>query len=140
MFPKLKTLLIGIVLLGFGDHGWAQNGTVIAWGDNEFGQAWVPSGLSNVVAIGAGEWHTLALKADGTVIAWGANNNGQSNVPSDLSNVVVIAACGFHNLALKADGTVRAWGWNEFRQSAVPAGLSNVGHCGRLVPQSGVEG
>jgi uncharacterized protein (TIGR02597 family) len=126
MFPKIKTLLIGIAWLGFGTCGWAQDGTVIAWGDNGLGQTAVPSGLSNVVAIAAGEWHTLALKADGTVIAWGANNVGQGTVPAGLSNVVAIAACGYHNLALKADATVMAWGWNEYGQTTVPAGLSNV--------------
>src|SRR5688572_22173129 len=90
IFPKLKTLLLSIALLGFATPGWAQNGTVIAWGDNRHGQTDVPSGLSNVLAIAAGEWHNLALKTDGTVIAWGANNAGQGSVPSDLSNVVVI--------------------------------------------------
>ena len=30
----------------------------------------VPVGLSNVVSIAAGGYHTLALKADGTVWAW----------------------------------------------------------------------
>jgi alpha-tubulin suppressor-like RCC1 family protein len=126
MLPKLETLLFGIALLGFATRGWAQGGTVIAWGNNDYGQTAVPAGLSNVVAIATGEWHNLALKADGTVIAWGANNVGQGTVPSDLNNVVVIAAAGYHNLALKADGTVRAWGWNEFGQATVPAGLTDV--------------
>jgi alpha-tubulin suppressor-like RCC1 family protein len=126
LLPILEIFLIGMALLGFATRGWAQQGTVIAWGDNRHGQTNVPSGLGNVVAIAAGEWHTLALKADGTVIAWGADNSGQGSVPSDLSNIVVIAACGFHNLALKADGTVRAWGQNEYGQTDVPADLSNV--------------
>lgn len=128
LLPKFAALLLGIVLLGFANRGWAQGGTVIAWGDNRYGQTNVPPGLSNVVAIAAGEWHNLALKADGTLIAWGVNNAGQRDIPSDLNNanVVVIATGGYHNLAVKADGTVRAWGANEYGQSTVPAGLSNV--------------
>lgn len=125
ILPNLK-ILVSIALLGSATQSWAQGGNVIAWGDNGIGQTAVPSGLSDVVAIAAGEWHTLVLKADGTVVAWGANNSGQGNVPSDLGDVRVIAACGFHNMALKSDGTVRAWGWNDSGQCNVPAGLSNV--------------
>jgi len=126
MFSLFGIILLGFASLGFATRGWAQPGTVIAWGDNRHGQAAVPPGLSNVVAISAGEWHSLALKSDGTMVAWGADNSGQGSVPSNLSNVVVIAAAGFHNLALKTDGTVTAWGQNDFGQCNVPDGLSNV--------------
>jgi hypothetical protein len=37
------------------------NGTVVAWGRNEWGQTNTPSNLSNVVAIAAGAFHSLAL-------------------------------------------------------------------------------
>jgi len=46
-----------------------------------------PAGLSNVVAIGAGDFHSLALRADGAIVAWGDNNYGQTNVPVGLNNV-----------------------------------------------------
>ena len=62
-----------------------SDGTVVAWGDNRYGQVTVPAGLTDVVAITAGGWHNLALKADGTVVAWGNNAAGQSmcrQVPS----------------------------------------------------------
>ncbi len=109
---------------------------VVGWGDNSFGQCTAPAGLTNVVAIAAGEFHSLALRSDGTVVAWGSNYApgswgswvyaGQSVVPADLTNVVAIAAGDYHSLALKADGTVVAWGWNGSSQSTVPAGLSGV--------------
>jgi hypothetical protein len=76
------------------------DGTVIAWGNNSYGQTTVPAGLSNVVAIAGGYYHSLALKADGTVIAWGNNNYGQTTVPAGLSNVVAIAGGYLHSLAL----------------------------------------
>ncbi len=33
--------------------------------------------MENAVAISAGTYHSLALKAEGTVWAWGWNSNGQ---------------------------------------------------------------
>lgn len=33
-------------------------------------------GLTDVVAIGAGDAHSLAVRQDGTVWAWGYNSNG----------------------------------------------------------------
>jgi len=87
-----------------------------------------------VVAIAAGAYHTLALKADGTVLGWGAGivnkdanpDYGQSLVPVGLSNVVAIAAGAYHSLAVIADGTMVAWGANTYGQTHVPNGLSNV--------------
>jgi alpha-tubulin suppressor-like RCC1 family protein len=107
-------------------HSLALNfdGTVVAWGANDFDQSNVPAGLTNVVAVSAGRYHSLALKSDGTVVAWGANNYGQSNVPPGLTNVIAISGGGYHSLALKSDGSVVAWGANG--QNDVPAGLTNV--------------
>ena len=73
--------------------GWFHNltlkkdGTVFAYGQNNFGQANVPQGISNVVAVSGGGYHSLALKADGTVFAWAVDTYGQTNVPVDLQNM-----------------------------------------------------
>jgi len=102
------------------------SGTVTAWGYNNNGQTDVPAGLTNVVAVAGGEYHSLALRADGTVTAWGYNGYGQTTVPAGLSNVVAVAAGYGHSLALRADGTVAVWGDYSFGQTDVPAGLTNV--------------
>jgi len=60
----------------------------------------VPPGLTNVVAVSAGNVHSLALRADGTVAAWGYDNHGQIDVPADLSNAVKISSGNYHNLAV----------------------------------------
>jgi hypothetical protein len=104
----------------------SYDGTVVAWGDNTNGQTTVPTGLSGVVSVDAGIFHTVALKSDGTVVAWGGNTNGQTTVPAGLSEVVGVAGGFEHTVALKSDGTVVAWGLNTSGQTTVPAGLSEV--------------
>ncbi len=106
--------------------GVAPTGPLVFWGDNEFGQADVPVGLTGVTAIAAGAFHSLALKSNGTVAAWGDDANGQTDVPTGLSGVTAIAAGAYHSLALKSDGTVVAWGDDSYYQAHVPAGLSGV--------------
>ena len=80
-----------------------QGGTVVAWGRNDERQTKVPAGLSGVVAIAVGTYHTVALKQDGTVVAWGWNEYGQTKVPAGLSGVVAIAGGLGHTVALKLD-------------------------------------
>ncbi len=114
--------------------------TVVAWGDNSLGQTDVPQGLSDVVAIGTGASHGLALKANGTVVAWGDNRYGQLAIPSGLQDVTAIAAGWVHNLAVKSDGTVVAWGDNSLGQATVPPGLVERGRRrGRHQPQPGAQ-
>jgi alpha-tubulin suppressor-like RCC1 family protein len=68
------------------------NGHVIAWGDNSYGQCDVPPEATNVVAISAGYFHSVALRSDGTVLAWGAAIDGATDVPIGLNNVTAVAA------------------------------------------------
>ena len=102
------------------------NGTVVAWGDNSFGQSSPPPNLSNVVAVTAGYLHSVALCSNGTVVAWGDNTFGQTNVSLGLSNVVAIAAGDFDTLALLSNGNIIGWGDDTFGQLGVPSGAANV--------------
>jgi hypothetical protein len=105
--------------------GLLANGTVLAWGDNTFGQTTVPA-LAGVTAVAAGYDHSLALKSDGTVVAWGRDDAGQVTLPAGLSSVTAIAAGAYHSLALKSDGSLVAWGWDGGGQVTLPAGLTGV--------------
>jgi hypothetical protein len=109
------------------------SGKVVAWGCATFtdaGQCSVPGSLTDVTAVSAGAFHSLALLGDGTVAAWGCTfeNMGQCSVPNALSGVVAVAAGGYHSLALRSDGTVVAWGCGVFDwgQCDVPSDLSGV--------------
>ncbi|MFE0178238.1 SpaA isopeptide-forming pilin-related protein [Streptomyces sp. NPDC059002] len=95
-------------------------GTVLAWGDNGWGQSTVPEeARSGVTAIAAGTNHSLALK-NGRVIAWGDDSAGQSTVPEEAESGVTAIAGGFgYSLALK-NSRVIAWGDDSARQSTVP--------------------
>jgi alpha-tubulin suppressor-like RCC1 family protein len=81
------------------------------------------AGLTNMVGVGAGEMHALAVRADGTVWGWGDNTLGQLGTGGTgggatpvqavgIEGVVSVAAGAHHSLALKQDGTVWAWGMN----------------------------
>ncbi len=112
-----------------------EDGTVRAFGNDEFGQVGngtfteliekpvAVQGLSNVVAISAGEDHSLALLSNGTVWAWGNDEHGQlgngatrnSDVPvqvTGLTGVKAIATGGQFSMALLEDGKVEAWGFD----------------------------
>ena len=104
----------------------ANEYTVTGWGDGTYGQSDIPLNWTNIVAVNAGGYHTLALTADGKVLATGDDSAKQCDVPFGLSNVVAIAAGTYHSLALLNDSTVVAWGDNSLGQSAVPTGLSNI--------------
>ena len=95
------------------------DGSVIAWGGNEFGQLSVPAGLV-ATKIDAGSLHTLALTPSGGVVCWGAC----AGVPKAAASGMADLAAGYeHSLAWNAAGTLLAWGRNDYGQSTVPAEL-----------------
>ena len=77
--------------------------------------------LAEVIAISAGNQHSLALLKDGTVRAWGENKVGQvgdgttTNRDSPVTvqgvrNAVAIAAGAYFSVAVLSDGTAMEWG------------------------------
>ncbi len=52
---------------------WASksDGTIVAWGWNDYGQCNVPAPNADFVAVAGGGAHSLGLKSDGTIVAWG---------------------------------------------------------------------
>ncbi len=97
--------------------GLKSDGTVVAVGDNLYGQCNV-SGWTDIVALSAGYYHTVGLRSDGTVVAVGWNAYGECNV-SGWTDIVAISAGGVHTVGLRSDGTVVASGWNDNGQCNV---------------------
>ncbi len=141
----------------------ASDGTVWAWGDNRYGQLGdgtianrsTPARvvdlsdrngyLSGVMAIAAGEGHSLALKSDGTIWAWGDNQYGQlgsgligvnQTRPVQVARIPTLTGLGavaidagrYHSLALTSDGMIWVWGRNDHYQ------LGNGGTFDRVGP------
>ena len=109
------------------------DGSLWAWGNNQYGQLGVDDYLSEVpVRVGTGtDWahvttgsvFTLAVKTDGTLWAWGQNSYGQLGlgdatdrlVPTQVGTDSDWAAIGAglrFALAIKTDGSLWAWGQN----------------------------
>jgi alpha-tubulin suppressor-like RCC1 family protein len=133
--------LSNVVAISGTSHSLAlhSDGKVWAWGMNNYGQVGngnesysqsIPvqiNHLTDVIAIAAGYYHSLAIQKNGTVWGWGHNNKGQlgdgtttnQNIPvlaKNLTNVVSISAGVDHSMALRSDGTVWTWGYNNSGQ------------------------
>lgn len=145
------------------------DGTVLSWGVNTSGQlgsgdptgpekcgasacrkspAPVP-GLTNVVAISAAQFGSLALLADGTVMAWGENGAGETGdgvgsadgckcipIPRPVPGVagaIAISAGTLGGTALLANGMTKAWGFNGDGQLGIGTTTGNPG-CECLPP------
>lgn len=121
-----------------------DKGEVYAWGRNLNGQLGNGATANNeavtavsttgvlagktIVAVAAGETHSLALDSDGKVYAWGLNANGQLGDNSTTQRttpvavntagvlagkkIEAIAAGNGYSVALDSDGKVYAWGLN----------------------------
>lgn len=126
----------------------ASDGTVYAWGLNNYGQlgsgdtanssrAHQVGGLSGATAVAANGDHSMALLQDGTVREWGADYYGQlgdgagaynTTTPTTvtgLSNVAAIAAGDVHSVAL--GGAPSATGAGDITPAALAFGQQQVG-------------
>ena len=126
----------------------SSDGLVFAWGENGLGRlgdgttqtrrspvAVDANGAlagKTVVAIAAGQYHSLALTSDGLVFGWGSGFQGQlgngvqnsqlTPVAVDTSGVLAgksvigISSGSNHAIAVTSDGMVASWGENQSGQ------------------------
>lgn len=147
IWATLSALLVALtVLLFISSSASAASYAAASWGPNHGGELGVGTfegpercggtiqcstmarelkltGISEeVVAVAAGNRHSLALLKNGKVLAWGENQHGDLGLPESegsqstprevagLSEVAAVATNGTFNLALLKNGTVKAWG------------------------------
>ncbi len=91
-----------------------------------FATSTVPPAGNGYIAVSAGGFHSLALKADGSVVGWGSNLYGQATPPDNNDAYTAISTGTSHSLALKTDGSIVGWGDDDFGQSSPPAGNDYV--------------
>ncbi|MCI3936993.1 T9SS type A sorting domain-containing protein [Chryseobacterium aahli] len=119
-----------------------NDGTLWAWGANNFGQLGTGNFINSTTPIQIGtdnNWktissggaHTLALKNDGTLWAWGYNQNGQLGLNS-FTNIPVPSQVGTNNnwkdiftgiyvsAAIKTDFSLWTWGKIDSSQLGLP--------------------
>lgn len=126
-----------LIVYGYTSFAIMNDGTVKAWGSNEYGQLGlgdtvnrntptVAPALKGVKDIDLGFIHSIAIMSDGTVKAWGLNSSGQLGLGDTTNRVTptVITSfgtnvsqvyCGqYTSFALMKDGTVMYWGDSGF--------------------------
>jgi alpha-tubulin suppressor-like RCC1 family protein/subtilisin-like proprotein convertase family protein len=118
-FRLVVSNAVDVVAYGFDQL--LDEANVVVWGANAKGQAVVPPGLNNVVAIAGAYGHSLAMRDNVTAVGWGENGLGQATVPANLNNLLAIAGGEFYSMVLRNDGTVAEWG-----DQRTPAGLTNI--------------
>ncbi|XP_018568788.1 ultraviolet-B receptor UVR8 [Anoplophora glabripennis] len=112
-----------------------DNGTVLSWGENKFGQLGVDPNVANsfvplevfshdgLHSVYAGWTHSAGLTKNGDIFTWGRNSYGQlgaerevpykpEKVPA-LNNIIQLSLGSEHNLAVTKEGKLYSWGWNE---------------------------
>ena len=158
--PVLVSSLTDVVGIFAGrDHNLAvrSDGSVWSWGYNRYGELGDGTGMSrnapvrvvrlngsalgNIVQVGAGANHSLALRSDGTLWAWGRNNFGQlgdGNFSArhravqvmGLSGVEQMAGGRQNSIAVTTAGEVYTWGENVYGQ----LGDGTISTTGRNTP------
>ena len=103
---------------GYNNYGQLGDGTTVNRSQPVTVQISAGTPLQGVVAVAAGNSHSLALKADGTVLAWGYNGNGQLGDGGTTNRSRPVLLTDDNGVVIT--GVIR--------------------HCGGRVPQSGAEG
>ncbi|WP_426483055.1 T9SS type A sorting domain-containing protein [Chryseobacterium sp. R2ACT005] len=122
----------------FHSLGIKTDGTLWAWGNNQFGylgdgtttNRTIPTKIGTATDwedIAVGESHNLGLKSNGSLWAWGMNINGGLGDGTTIGKLIPIqigtatnwksiTAGNYYSVAIKTDGTLWAWGYNGHGQ------------------------
>ena len=123
--PEPNADFIGLAAGWFHGLGLRNDGSIVAWGHNNYGQRDVALPNEGYVAVSANRFQSLGLRSDGTVSVWGCGNEVPElcTLPAPNHDFISISAGLYHNLGLRSDGSVVAWGCVEgqqFEQCNIP--------------------
>ena len=111
--------------------GLRKNGTVVAVGDNNWGQCEV-SEWKDIVKIATGDWYTIGLDKYGKVYMTGQNDSSthtvykNESILSSLNHVVDVAAGFGQSLFLKDDGTLVVFGFDDSNKNSETLDWENI--------------
>lgn len=111
---------------GANEHGQLGNGQQSSKISSEPAQI---KGLTDIKAVSAGGYHSLAIDRDGKLWAWGGNDQGQLGLDSlenvfrpvqieGLPSIVAIAAGDMGSIALGNGGEIWSWGHKKYIANA----------------------
>ncbi len=88
--------------------GLKLDGSLICWGDNNYGQATPPDG-AGFKQVAANYSNACAIKSDNSVVCWGSDGSGVvSDVPAGA--FVQVTVGGNHACGLRTNGIAACWG------------------------------
>ncbi len=88
--------------------GIKSDGSVMCWGQNDYGMSTPPDGVFSQIS--ASNIHACGRKTDGTLACWGYDNGtGLATPPEGLFRQVSVNS--FYDCAIKNDGTIFCWGY-----------------------------
>ena len=98
--------------------GLKQDGTLVAIGDNEYGQCDVNGDeWKDIIKVAAGDWYTVALTKNGKVLITGQNKENTYYINDEKrktwENIKDIAAGYGQTLVLKDDGYIDVMGFDD---------------------------
>jgi hypothetical protein len=106
-----------------------DDNTVVAWGDNVYGQCNVPSNIQGrVIKSVGGLQASYAILDDGSVRHWGRSFGQNDNIPAGLTGVIDLFTITFGQnvIAIKSDGTGVFWGNWSASPMRIPPGLNRI--------------
>jgi len=105
--------------------GVGRTGQALCWGNNDNGQATVPTLSAGVTwdSISSGDTHSCGVTSTGQGRCWGVNDYGQTEVPtlSAGSTWVSISAGSTHSCGMTSLGEARCWGNNNRAMASAPS-------------------
>lgn len=119
----LNNIVVSVSASGYHTLGLKKDGTVVATGNNQYGQCNVQD-WKNIKKISAGVIHSLGLQKDGTAVAIGDDTNSKCRVVG-WETLVSISAGEHSSAGVTKDGTIMLTGGLSTQQALI-TNLRNV--------------